>query len=988
MLFLVDELSQICTKFPLKEKLVIVDSHAIGEQINEAFVKEGHLAIHLKYKTVHDLAQNLVELHTDQPLNIIDHTVGVHFTSTLLTELKEQGRLRYFAGMEITPSFSHAIYTTIQTLRLAGFRSDTLKKDAFITGDKAEDIYEILSEYEKVLNSHHFTDKAALLSKALEFAQIDEKVIFILQSGLNLSQLEEQLLGKIVPESGYKLPLAPVYGINTPEGTSIGSIRTGEPTPLSFLYQQEHASGEQDLRIFTAKTEEMEVKQILERIKTTEAPFDDSVVYYTNAESYITLFYHLSQKLDIPITFGEGLPVSFSRPGRLVSGLISWIQSNYSVQAFLDLLNEGLIELGDDAPSKSKIARVLRDLQIGWSQERYLTHLDMEIERLSEKLLQAEEITFYENRLKDLSWLKHWFASLFKKFQPLDTTMNYKKCLTGTAYLLKNNCLPSSSLDEISKVSLLDEIDKILPYADESLSSYDLFEKVKDLLLSVRINQSRPKPGHLHVSSYRDGIYNSRSTVFIAGLDNKKFPGNSSEDPLLLDMERVQLGNRLPLLREKGQINLYTLLQVLAQSTGTVTFSYCNFDINNNRVVNPAFVFLQCYRLITGNKDAEFKELTSLPSAIIANDIFEDKDYWNEKLTSDDSIQLDEEILDHFQNVKYGIEAETARNTNSFSEFDGLVQIDARQYDPRLNPEKTMSAGKLETLAKCSYSYFLKEVLRVRPIEDVSFDANKWLNPAARGSLLHSIFENFYKQLKETKTKPVYALHEDKILAIAAKLIEQQKEIQPPPNDRVYLRELNNILACCKIFLKEEERHSENYDALHFEYSFGIGEKDAAIITLPSGKVKISGIIDRIDQASDGSYHIIDYKTGSTYSYKQHGAFNGGRQLQHLIYALAIEQHLNLGAGSVAESSYYFPTVKGMAERFTRKQDSSLRTNGLDILEKLIDVIKHGHFEMTDDENDCKFCELKLVCRRHFYDKDMLKLKQSNRKLKGVRAYD
>ena len=87
---------------------------------------------------------------------------------------------------------------------------------------------------------------------------------------------------------------------------------------------------------------------------------------------------------------------------------------------------------------------------------------------------------------------------------------------------------------------------------------------------------------------------------------------------------------------------MYTMLQALANSTGHVTVSYCNFDMNNNRVVNPAFVVLQCYRLITGNKDADFEALKSLPSAIIANDIFEDKDYWNEKLTNDRAHQLNE----------------------------------------------------------------------------------------------------------------------------------------------------------------------------------------------------------------------------------------------------------------------------------------------------------------------------------------------------------
>ena len=1002
---LINELKEICHEVPLKEKIVIVDSHAIGEQINLAFVKQGHQAINLKYQTVNDLVHTLVELNSEQPQHSLDDTVGVHFTYNLLNELKKHDKLRYFAGMEITPAFSHAIYSTIQSLRLAGYTKDTLYKEAFINQDKAEDLYEILAKYEEILISQQFTDKAGMIHKALKSAQINEKRVFILQSGLNLSYLEEKFLSKIIPEAVYKLPLSPVMGIHTPERSSLRSVSWGNPSPLSYIYQQEDASGEPNLELFTAKTEEMEVKQILEKIKMVKTPLDESVVFYTKSDSYITQFYHLSQKMDLPITFGEGLPISFSRPGRLVSGLIAWMQSNYSVSAFLDLLNEGLIVMGKGVPfieggfvgldevvmSNSKLTRVLRDLQIGWSQDRYLKLLGGELNRRSDQLLEHEHDDahdYYENQGKEIFWIWACFQEIFKNLPPLETTMDYKKCLTGIAFLLKYNAKTGSALDEIAKSALLDEIKKLLPYADESLSSYDLFEKMKDLLLSVRVNQSRPKPGHIHVTSYKNGIYNSRSNVFFVGLDNRKFPGNLSEDPLLLDTERIQLGNGIPLHREKGQENLYTMSQVLANSNGHVTVSYCNFDMNDNRVVNPAFIVLQCFRLITGNKDAEFKALKSLPSSIISSDIFEDKDYWNEKLTNDDSQQLSDGILNHFSNIKQGIAAETARNTENFSEYDGLVQIDTETYDPRLNQEKTLSAGKLETLAKCPYSYFLREVLKVRPVEDVSYDANKWLNAATRGSLLHSIFESFYKIITEDSTKPSYEKHLGLIVEIAQKFIDEQKEVLPPPNERVYQRERNDILDCCDIFLKEEELHGENYDPLHFEYSFGIGEQEPALITLPSGEIRIAGIIDRVDQTKDGKYHIIDYKTGSTYGYAKNGAFKGGRQLQHMIYALAIEQHLNLGEGAVEESSYYFPTLKGLAQRFTRKQDKTLRTNGIDILEKLIEAVSHGHFEMTDDVNDCKFCEYKLVCRRHFYDKETLEIKQSNQKLKGVRAYD
>jgi ATP-dependent helicase/DNAse subunit B len=979
---LVNELNQICTQFLLKEKVVIVDSFEIGEQINEAFIKSGQRAINLKYKTVLNLAMNLMELHGEEPITVLDGTVGVHFTYNILKELKNQRKLCYFSEMEITPSFSHALYSTLQNLRLTGYNAETLRKDAFLAPEKAEDLAAILTEYEKMLETNHFTDKASILTKANHFAQRNEKTVFILQSNLHLTHLEEQLLGQILPEGSFKLPLAPVLGINIPERSSLSSISWGEPTPLSCLYQLDEAgAGTVKIDIFTSKTEEMEVKHVLEKIKSSRNPLDECLVFYTNADSYITPFFNIAQKLDIPITFGEGLPVVFSRLGRLVSGLITWIQSNYSVQSFIDLLNEGLIDLGDDSPSKSKIVRVLRALQIGWSKERYLTQLDNERKRLTEK---GEES---ENRATEIAWLHQWFSVILKKLPDSNQTYNYKKCLSSIAYILKNYSKSSTKLDEISKTTLLEEIEKIVPYADEELVRHDVFEKLKDLLLSIRVNQSRPKPGYLHITSYKKAVYHSAPNVFFLGLDNRKFPGNSGEDPLLLDTERIALGNKMPLLREMSQENTYTLLQALAHSTGKVTVSYCDFSINDNRVINPAHVILQCYRMMTGNKDAEFNDLILQTSDLVSSEIFEDKDYWTKKLIHHNPSQLNEGILNHFLNVKQGLSAESARFSESYSEYDGLIQMDS-SHDPRINQEKTMSAGKLETLARCPYSYFLKEVLRVRPIEEVSYDANKWLDPATRGSLLHSIFETFYKEVTQQKVKPTYAIHSDKIMEIAVILIEKEKEVLPPPNERVYQREMNDILACCDIFLKEEEIHGEHYNPLHFEYSFGIGDSEPAIIKLPSGDVKITGIIDRVDQSHDGRYHIIDYKTGSTYGYEKNKTFKGGRQLQHMIYALAIEQHLNLGEGAVEESSYYFPTMKGMAQRFTRKQDITLRTNGLDILQKLIDVIKHGHFEMTEDENDCKFCEFKLVCRRHFYDKDSLEKKQSNQTLTGVRAYD
>ena len=166
-------------------------------------------------------------------------------------------------------------------------------------------------------------DRAKLFQMAIQYVQEDDKVIYILQSNLSLSHLEENFLYKLLPESTKKLPLQQVFGVNIPERTS--SIQSfGASLLHSAIYMTlDHAKESGNLSLFTAKTEEMEIKTILQKIKMSQSQLDENVIYYTNSDKYMTPIYHLSQKGDIPITFGEGIPILLSRPGRLASGIIT-----------------------------------------------------------------------------------------------------------------------------------------------------------------------------------------------------------------------------------------------------------------------------------------------------------------------------------------------------------------------------------------------------------------------------------------------------------------------------------------------------------------------------------------------------------------------------------------------------------------------------------------------------------------------------------------
>jgi RecB family exonuclease len=975
---LIKHLETICKEHFLTEKILLVDSYMIGEQILSQFTQNNHHAVNIKIKTVKDLA---LDAHSTEEKQLISDALGTHFMYSLLSEQKMD--FRYFHEVEITPTLSQRMYQTVKLLRQAGYKSSSVSREDFVSTAKGEDMIGILASYEEFLHKNKMIDEAELFRSALGKYHSRNQV-FIFQSNLRLTYLQVEFLKSILPTNYFHLPMEAVRGIEIPESSSFSKVVFDGETTLSYLFDVEHCQTTvPTLSLFSAKTEDMELKEVLFRMKEKGNRFDEAVIFYTASSKYITAMYHLAERMQLPVTYGEGIPIGFTRPGKFVAGILAWIKEFYSVRVFLDLLQENLMDLGEDAPSKARIANLLRDAHIGWGKDRYLSQIQAKINQQN----------ISEDRIQHYQWLLKWFSSVFKQTptnQP-DGTIVYRDLLKTIKYFLQKYCKVSSVFDQLAKETLLERIEDLLPYANEAL--FEVYQKFEDDFLTIQIGQSRPKPGYLHISSYKNGIYVNRKHVFIVGMDNQRFPGNSGEDPLLLDMEREKLGRFLPLEKDKSKRYLYFMSQLLATAANhEITVSYCRFNINENRVISPAYLFLQCYRIQSGDFSADFTTLQKNVPSVDRKHIVDREDWWTYHISNAQNNQFAESVLSGFSNIERGLHAEKMRQDPAFTVYEGKIESDTTGLDPRKNQEITISAGKLEKIAKCPYAYFLENVLRLKINEDISYDPNRWLDAKTRGSLLHEIFEKFYKEIKARKERPSFDKHIHLLSKIAEDGLEVIKTFVPPPNARTERLETEEITESCETFLRIEEENNELGEPLYFEYSFG--EDAPAVIELPSGKVHVRGIIDRVDQLPDGSYHIIDYKTGSSWGYKTQEFFKGGRQLQHLLYTLAIEAHLGMDDGAVKKSSYLFPTRKGAGERFEREQEETTRTNGKDILDKLLSIVEHGHFTMTDDENECKFCEFKQICRRSTYDKETLKQKQQDEtakgltSFKGVRAYD
>ena len=119
----------------------------------------------------------------------------------------------------------------------------------------------------------------------------------------------------------------------------------------------------------------------------------------------------------------------------------------------------------------------------------------------------------------------------------------------------------------------------------------------------------------------------------------------------------------------------------------------------------------------------------------------------------------------------------------------------------------------------------------------------------------------------------------------------------------------------------------------------------------PGAGLVVSGRIDRIDQLSDGTVHVIDYKTGRVKSQR-----DTDKDLQLSIYALACEEIFRL---KVSKLSLYY-LGDGEIVTTTRSPEQLAQTR--EDLTEIAQSIQSSRFEATPSAMICGFCDYRLLC--------------------------
>lgn len=1000
----IQHLSEICEKHRFKEKLLLVPSYSVGHQIGENLAKAKGSWINLRVTTVARYSQELIAPDLGKEgIRLIDTHLNFLIIEEILRGDESLGGIGcYFEGAHDIPGIIRCLGNTINELRMAGVKQGDIDPGSFIVTQKAEEIQGLLDSYETFLSENRLIDRARLTAMAIRKLQNGAKIsanrIVLVLSDFPLARIEKQFIGivggdelKVIRHSKPAAMETPARFFEVPDREKQIII---EPKADIHLLHWLFKSGEApspindgSVSLFHALGESNEVREGFRRILNQGLPIDDVEILVTKTDPYISLIHEIANSLDIPVTFSGGIPITYTRPGRALILYLKWQAEDFISRHMRRLFSGGYldldtIDLEGEKPSPGKAATIIREAGIGWGRDRYSDRLkaleQSYLARADERRENGEEekAERAEKEAGQAAWVSRFIEKLLAPITHADPeeTVTLENVCEGAAEFLEKYCRIAGEMDAGARNRLVEILNSLAQSPSASDTAKDMLERVIGIANETTIGHSNPKPGHIHVSHYRSGGYSGRSNTFVLGLDQAKFPGPLLQDPVILDREREKLSSTLSLAKDLVEENLYSMAKMLCSLNGKVSLSYSCRDLREDRDLFPSSILLSAYRLITGDREGDYSDLKRflgqpvgfipLSGASPLNDL----EWW---LNQRDLNYGSDSVLASYGHLLEGKQAETGRENETLTEYEGWLPSSRGDLDP-LNRDAVLSCSRLEDLAKCPFAFFIQHVLGIEPLEDLEKDPGRWLDPLQRGELLHDVFCRFMEELNTKGELPELSRHLGLLETMAMEEVKQWKEEVSPSSELAFSREIKDIGHTLEIFLRDEEERCKKVAPGFFELSFGTSwekrcgtmiEEPVEIVLNTGRSFKLRGRIDRVDQSGEHQYEVWDYKTGSSYAYKEEGYLNQGKHLQHALYAIAAEIILRSkqdNKAKVVRSGYFFPSPKGEGLRIEKAQ---LKRDELyEVLEDLFELFRTGVFPATYDKDNCRFCDYMKTC--------------------------
>ena len=926
-----DRLAALCGEAPTAPKWVLVPTHALGHTLGDRLALQRVSWVNLRFKTPFDLAlETAAPFLVERGLDPVGDDVGPTLVMRLLLDLPD-ATPRYFRsldGQTVQEKMAAAVWATLRELRLAGLGPDDLPPAAFADADKHTELVALIRAYEGYLANRRVADAADVFTEALDHlgecpvGQDDHRLALpgVVWAPL-IGRFVAALPGRDVGAGG-ALHL-PVPGLTVPAGLTaergepaVDARETGpdaagtDAAALRFLMKPELASpprGDGTLTSFRAGGREAEAEEVFRRIAEADWALDTVEIACASSDHQF-LTWQKALRYDWPVTLSAGIPLAATRPARALQVLFDWIEHDYPASRLRRLLQSGDVKLDrEDGLTAGGAARLLARSDAAWGRSTYDAALKglaaAERERAAAAEQADEGAARALERAQQADGLRLWIEHLLTLVPVSDANqcVPFDTFARGVGRFVADYTRRPSPLDNAGAAAIDDALEELRLLDDLRLPLREALRLVRSVLEEVTVGADRARPGHLHVTMLARAGHAGRPHTFVVGLEEGRVFPADVEDAVLLDRERQAIGGGLPTLAERATDAVYRVVSRLAalgagcDPAGSVCLSYSCRDLRQYRGSFPSWLLLQAHRL--GRTDERtYQDLIQAlgepvsavppsPDAALGDDA-----WWLAHLRAPAGLS-ESPVLAAFPALRRGHRAASARASDLFTPYDGYVPDAGPLLDPRTSG-RVVSATRLEQLAACPFRHFLRSGLGVDALEEQEPSRDVWLDPLTRGSELHALYADVMRRVRAQGRGLDPQDDHAWLVERADERLRRLSDVMPPPSAIVFERERRQLIDDLDLFVRfEAERAGSTPVAL--EVGFGRPGRDlltdaadaaeplarAEPIAIGDGPASflLRGKIDRIDRADDGTYHVVDYKTGGFFRDNYQGTFRAGR---------------------------------------------------------------------------------------------------------------
>lgn len=463
--------------------------------------------------------------------------------------------------------------------------------------------------------------------------------------------------------------------------------------------------------------------------------------------------------------------------------------------------------------------------------------------------------------------------------------------------------------------------------------------------------------------------------LIVLGVSEGILPARTPEDPLVTEFERHAVRVLTERERTEERDRRLTMTLLAGATASVATFPRVNRgasrpsypsrwlsrDLFDGRVESVASFSAGVSAVAAGQ--APPADTTDLELALITRAVNHGRG-------------LSELLIAQLDDVGDRIAAGRERRRAPFTRFGGLVGPVSAGSDVI---GTVMSATRMQSLASCPLQFMFDRLVRVEILP--APDRRHMIEPMARGSLIHSVLEDFV-QATALGTEEFDGWDESSFVLLH-EIAERHFEYYQSrglTGKIVYWRMAKaRILADLERFVAIEavRLRMNGGRPVRTEVAFGYEDEAPPVVIKtrtssegPVREMQFRGKIDRIDVEPGGVVRVIDYKSGSANSYASIASepLGSGSHLQLPIYARAARLIIGSGATSVIAEFRFCSSESGF-KRVPVELTAELDRDLEGVLGVLGETIERGVLPPRPGNGDelqpanCRRCDFESVCR-------------------------